>query len=118
MGDIADGLLDGQFDFYTGEYLGQGCGYPRTFDRSLPWERARSNKPSISTDRAGAKLIGCYVDVEFKNHFTGAVFQKRCKVLGYNGKKGQRWYRVEIKKRTGLGTGNIKFHQIRRIYES
>jgi len=30
MGDIADGLIDGTFDEITGEYLGEGPGYPRT----------------------------------------------------------------------------------------
>lgn len=30
MGDIADGLINGDFDFYTGEYLGEGQGFPRT----------------------------------------------------------------------------------------
>ena len=29
MGDIADGLIDGTFDSLTGEYLGEGQGYPR-----------------------------------------------------------------------------------------
>lgn len=39
MGEIADGLINGDFDFYTGEYIGRGYGIPRTLDRSLPWER-------------------------------------------------------------------------------
>lgn len=30
MGDIADGLINGDFDEITGEYLGKGFGYPRT----------------------------------------------------------------------------------------
>ena len=30
MGEIADGLIDGTFDSITGEYLGEGPGYPRT----------------------------------------------------------------------------------------
>lgn len=30
MGEIADGLIDGTFDEITGEYLGEGPGYPRT----------------------------------------------------------------------------------------
>lgn len=30
MGDIADGLITGDFDFLTGEYLGQGYGHPRS----------------------------------------------------------------------------------------
>lgn len=39
MGEIADGLINGDFDFYTGEYLGSGYGIPRTGNRSLPWEK-------------------------------------------------------------------------------
>lgn len=33
MGDIADAIIDGEFDYITGEYLGRGCGYPRTMER-------------------------------------------------------------------------------------
>lgn len=39
MGEIADGLINGDFDAYTGEYIGRGKGYPRTLDKSLPWEK-------------------------------------------------------------------------------
>jgi hypothetical protein len=45
MGEIADSLIDGEFDFYTGEYIGRGVGYPRTLDRSLPWERRNKSNP-------------------------------------------------------------------------
>lgn len=31
MGDIADSIIDGDFDYITGEYLGEGGGFPRTF---------------------------------------------------------------------------------------
>lgn len=34
MGDIADSILDGEFDCITGEYIGEGCGYPRTMERT------------------------------------------------------------------------------------
>lgn len=30
MGEIADGLINGDFDFYTGEYIGRGKGFPRS----------------------------------------------------------------------------------------
>lgn len=33
MGEIADAMIDGEFDYITGEYLGRGCGYPRTLER-------------------------------------------------------------------------------------
>jgi|SRR6478752_7335859 len=44
MGDIADGLINGDFDFYTGEYLGRGYGFPRTGNKSLPWEKRKKHK--------------------------------------------------------------------------
>lgn len=30
MGEIADNLINGDFDFYTGEYIGHGKGFPRS----------------------------------------------------------------------------------------
>lgn len=30
MGEIAEGLINGDFDFYTGEYIGRGYGFPRS----------------------------------------------------------------------------------------
>lgn len=39
MGEIADGMINGDFDFYTGEHLGRGYGIPRTKNKSLDWER-------------------------------------------------------------------------------
>lgn len=30
MGEIADSLINGEFDYITGEYLGEEVGYPRT----------------------------------------------------------------------------------------
>lgn len=30
MGEIADSLISGEFDYITGEYLGEAVGYPRT----------------------------------------------------------------------------------------
>lgn len=34
MGDIADGILNGDFDEITGEYIGPGKGIPRTLQKS------------------------------------------------------------------------------------
>lgn len=33
MGEIADAILNGDFDEVTGEYIGPGDGYPRSFHR-------------------------------------------------------------------------------------
>lgn len=44
MGDIAESLLSGEFDEYTGEYIGPAVGYPRSMD-SAHWsnKQARYN---------------------------------------------------------------------------
>jgi len=31
MGEIADSIINGDFDYITGEYIGEGYGYPRSF---------------------------------------------------------------------------------------
>jgi hypothetical protein len=47
MGEIADMILDGTLDFYTGEYLGKGHGIPRTKNKSLEWEKRK--KKAVKT---------------------------------------------------------------------
>lgn len=44
MGDIADSILDGDFDEETGEYIGPGDGYPRSLARETR-EGKQFNKP-------------------------------------------------------------------------
>lgn len=44
MGENAEMLLDGTLDFYTGDYLGQGYGFPRTYHKSLRREKRRNPK--------------------------------------------------------------------------
>jgi hypothetical protein len=44
VGEIADMLLDGTLDSETGEYLGQGPGYPRTRADLDAWGRKRETK--------------------------------------------------------------------------
>lgn len=51
MGDIADGLVDGTFDSVTGEYLGKGPGYPRTFEKGKV-------RPYITSKKVG-KMTNC-----------------------------------------------------------
>lgn len=33
MGEMADSLIDGEFDCITGEYIGEGVGYSRTMEK-------------------------------------------------------------------------------------
>lgn len=43
MGDIAEAMLDGDFDHETGEWLGPGDGYPRTRRGSNPHRKGRAS---------------------------------------------------------------------------
>lgn len=51
MGEIADSLIDGEFDFRTGEYIGPGVGYPRTKEKGFkggnPGRNYQSNKSKV-----------------------------------------------------------------------
>jgi hypothetical protein len=72
MGEIADSMIDGEFDFFTGEYLGPGVGYPRTGNRSLPWERAaRGNSfyfSKFNTRKDSKALFGIKSWI-YNNHY-------------------------------------------------
>lgn len=56
MGEIAEMMLDGTLDAITGEYIGEPCGYPRTYVKDSGYgyayvrksKRARqSSKPKV-----------------------------------------------------------------------
>lgn len=40
MGEIADAIINGEFDYLTGEYIGEPVGYPRRKKN----KRKKSNK--------------------------------------------------------------------------
>ncbi len=59
MGEISEGLLNGNFDFYTGEYIGNGFGIPITSNKTLPWEKKGVNNiPRKSQDLSWKKVTG------------------------------------------------------------
>jgi hypothetical protein len=41
MGDIADGMINGDFDSITGEYIGDGAGFPRTLTGNNEGDNSR-----------------------------------------------------------------------------
>ena len=45
MGDIADMILDGILDEWTGEYIGPGVGHPRSMDPDH-WSNQKWRKPT------------------------------------------------------------------------
>lgn len=50
MGDISEMMLDGTMDYITGEYLGEPCGYPRSYEDGTMWKDQR--KLRYSSDKS------------------------------------------------------------------
>lgn len=44
MEEISEMMLDGTLDAITGEYIGEPCGYPRTYERNSAYAYVRKNK--------------------------------------------------------------------------
>lgn len=64
MGEIADMMIDGTLDMHTGEYLGKGPGYPRTRDKSLPWERNRKKMSNVNRSKKGVNNFFTIIRLE------------------------------------------------------
>lgn len=54
MGDIAEGLINGDFDEETGEYIGPGQGFPRSFQRE---NREKKKHNFLPTLKAVQKIL-------------------------------------------------------------
>lgn len=88
MGEIADMMIDGTLDMYTGEYLGRGPGYPRTADRSLPWEKSRPAWSFVSfrNKKDSKEMFGVksfiyqnrykYLDTKLKDKMFDSILQR------------------------------------------
>jgi hypothetical protein len=48
MGEIAESLINGEFDEITGEYIGKPCGYPRTQKRHHYTEKPATPNPKYT----------------------------------------------------------------------
>lgn len=55
MGEIAEGLINGDFDYITGEYLGKGHGYPRTGNMQRKSQDLRWRKVVEFLNNSGIK---------------------------------------------------------------
>lgn len=77
MGEIADGLINGDFDSFTGEYLGKGPGYPRTRDKSLPWEYKGKTKGSDISVSSIQKLKNIVIATKVYKRWHEVAFDYR-----------------------------------------
>lgn len=74
MGDIADSIINGEFDEQTGEYIGEPCGYPRTLGRRdyIQYKESPEEKEirRIRKELAiliNIKKLSCITDKEINN---------------------------------------------------
>lgn len=56
MGEIAQSLLDGEFDYITGEYIGPGVGHPRTMTEGKEINPIHKNKNIVAMNSVGVYL--------------------------------------------------------------
>lgn len=87
MGDIADMLLDGTLDFYTGEYIGRGYGIPRTKNKSLDWERGKQSKYPKDYSSKEAALNGVKNYINNKWNGSANIPSVRELLYEYTGEK-------------------------------
>jgi len=78
MGEIAEGLINGDFDFYTGEYLGSGKGFPRS-KYGNPLQTRKSE------DLSWKKVTGFMNNAGIKQHLHPQVLKDYG--CNYSGKK-------------------------------
>lgn len=72
MGEIADSIIDGEFDYITGEYLGEGVGYPRSiYDNYQKPKSKKKGSPhtglhkfiSLNIRRKNNPNVGSYCNI-------------------------------------------------------
>jgi hypothetical protein len=81
MGEIADSLINGEFDCVTGEYLGEEVGYPRTHANGRrEYVPPVQKKPS---SKANVCITNMCKDRGFDNHEKTELVSKFLHSKGY-----------------------------------
>lgn len=83
MGEIADDIIDGVFDYISGEYIGEGVGFPRT-------KHGSSNKADLEADRlkyAKEKIteLGYVIIEESKSELSFMFNNQLVKIFPFTG---------------------------------
>ena len=91
MGEIADSLTNGEFDFITGEYLGEAVGYPRTH------AYGRRNAPPV-VKKPSSKANVCITNM--------------CKDRGFDNRK-----KVELVSKFLHSKGYVQLPKLSRQYK-
>lgn len=81
MGEIADSLINGEFDCITGEYLGEAVGYPRTHGGRRGYVSSVEKKP---TSKANVWVTSRCEECGFDNREKMNLVAKFLHSKGYN----------------------------------
>lgn len=116
MGDVAEGLINGDFDSYTGEYLGEGDGFPRsTFNNgggqvwTHPKDKAIEDFREIMRTRASSLV---WEEKKLKRGINFLKLEKHTTIT-VAAIEGSKYYVVDPKT-LGKGTPFSKVKGIRR----
>lgn len=76
MGEIADAIVEGEFDYLTGEYIGPPVGYPRTLA-----ERTSTSHSDIKTKNVNGvnKYLRVYLRIQ-KQQDRDKIIREYCKI--------------------------------------
>ena len=86
MGEIADSLIIGEFDFITGEYIGEAVGYPRTHAYRKAYSRKAKYTPTFEekiTSKANLCITNMCKSRGFSNHEKVRIVTKFLYSKGY-----------------------------------
>lgn len=100
MGEIADALISGEFDMYTGEYIGKAVGYPRSIN-SCHTQKLHVT-PSIKKIKSIRKEIAIMVNkqgikVDEARRLTNIKYGKGWRERGLITNSPDQWTEEELK---------------------
>lgn len=87
MGEIAESLISGEFDFITGEHIGEAVGYPRTHAYRKAYSRKAKYTPSFEekiTSKANLCITNMCKSRGFSNREKVKLVAKFLYSNGYN----------------------------------
>jgi hypothetical protein len=100
MGDVADMILDGILDEQTGEFLGEGVGYPRTRQKghyNTTSKRTPAEKKIASIRREISIMVKSGVDLQEARKQMNIKYGKGWRERGLCGDVDDQWSEEDLK---------------------
>ena len=102
MGEIADGIINGDFDMYTGEYIGPGEGYPTSREECWKaykrYKRTPAEKKIASIRKEIAIMVNEQgISIEEARKITNKKYGKGWRERGLISNSDNQWTEEELK---------------------